>query len=284
MAQRSRDFRPGRQAAPLASLDRRANAWRASEGDELERQAQVDVIAEVISAPASGSPSDRESASDGELRRLYAQSWLNAGFTDPREVAAWIAEGVHHAGVAAEAYRAGFRPEDPWVERSDACLVPLRQEPLTAPGWFAVRANRARARRDWRAREAGRRRAEKLFDEHMRQLAWLTRSLDFDAGFGAIALELIGRSDVPVIEADVLRGYDEYADAVVLLRERLASDLSDGSAIRGELSRWYGIGQVVGRHLHVCDGPIRRTIEAQLAADQAWLDGMRQRHRHPEGN
>lgn len=235
----------------------------------MEQQVQVDVIAEVLSAPTPGSPSDRE------LRMLYAQSWVNAGFTDPREVAAWIAEGVHHAGVAAEAHRAGFRPGDPWVERSDACLVPLGQEPLTAPNWFAVRANRARARREWRARELGRRRAEKLFDDQMRQLAWLTRSLDFDAGFGAIALELIGRSDVPVIEADVLRGYDEYADAVVLLRERLAADGSDVSAMQGELSRWYGVGQVIGRHLHVCDGPIRRTIEAQLAADQRWLDGMR---------
>lgn len=233
------------------------------------------MIAEVISAPASGSPSGREGAADGELRRLYAQSWVNAGFTDPREVAAWIAEGVHHAGIAAEAHRAGFRPEDPWVERSDACLVPLGQEPLTAPNWFAVRANRARARREWRARELRRRRAEKLFDEQMRQLAWLTRSLDFDSGFGAIALELIGRSDVPVIEADVLRGYDEYADALVLLRERVTADASDGTAIQGELSRWYGVGQVIGRHLHVCDGPIRRTIEAQLAADQRWLDGMR---------
>ncbi|MDN4597195.1 hypothetical protein [Leifsonia virtsii] len=250
----------------------------------MEQQVQVDVIAEVIGEPAEGHPSDSAGAADRELRRLYAQSWVNAGFTDPREVAAWIAEGVHHAGIAAEAYRAGFRPGDPWVERSDACLVPPRQEPLTAPGWFAVRANRARARRAWRARELKRRRADALFDEQMRQLAWLTRSLDFDAGFGAISLELIGRSDVPVIEADVLRGYDEYADALVLLRERLAADPSDAPAIQGELSRWYGIGQVIGLHLHVCDGPIRRTIEAQLAADQRWLDGMRQHHRHPGGS
>lgn len=241
----------------------------------MEQQVQVDVIAEVISAPAEGRPSGREKASDWELRRLYARSWLNAGFTDPREVAAWIAEGVHHAGIAAEAYRAGFRPADPWVERSDACLVPLRQEPLTTPGWFAARANRARARREWRAREVDRQRAEKLFNEQMHELAWLTRSLDFDAGFGAVALELIGRSDVPVIEADVLRGYDEYADALVLLRERVESALSDGSAIQGELTRWYGIGQVIGRHLPVCDRPIRRTIQAQLAVDQRWLAGMR---------
>ncbi|MEN0084209.1 MAG: hypothetical protein AAGC66_05540 [Leifsonia sp.] len=239
----------------------------------MEQQVQVDVIAEIIGRPAEGHPSDSAGAADGELRRLYAQSWVNAGFTDPREVAAWIAEGVHHAGIAAEAYRAGFRPEDPWVERSDACLVPLRQEPLTAPSWFAVRANRARARREWRAREVERRRADALFNEQMRQLAWLTRSLDFDAGFGAISLELIGRSDVPVIEADVLRGYDEYADALVRLRERL--DEQDGAALGHELSRWYGVGQVIGRHLHACDGPIRRTIEAQLAADQEWLDRMR---------
>lgn len=243
----------------------------------MEQQVQVDVIAEVISAPAEGRPSGGEKASDWQLRRLYAQSWLNAGFTDPREVAAWIAEGVHHAGVAADAHRAGFRPGDPWVERSDACLVPLGQEPLTAPGRLTVRANRARARREWRTREAERRRAEKLFNEQMRQLAWLTRSLDFDSGFGAISLELIGRSDIPVIEADVLRGYDEYADAVVLLRERLASaeSFADDSGIRLEVSRWFGVGQVIGRHLPACDEPIRRTIEAQLAADQAWLDRLR---------
>lgn len=248
----------------------------------MEHQVPVEVIAEVIDAPAGGRPSGWEGAPDWETRRLYAQSWVNAGFTDPGEVAAWIAEGVHHAGVAAEAHRAGFRPRDPWVERSAAGLVPVRQEPLTAPSWLAGRINRVRARRDWRAGEVERRRADALFNEQMRQLAWLTRSLDFDSGYGAVSLELIGRSDVPVIEADVLRGYDEYADAVVLLRERLTSPADpaegDGAAIRDEVSRWHGVGQVIARHLDVCDRPIRRTIEAQLAADQRWLEGMRDHH------
>ncbi|WP_431245645.1 hypothetical protein [Leifsonia xyli] len=244
----------------------------------MERQVHVDLIAEVIDAPAQGRPSGWESAPESDLRRLWAQSWVNAGFTDPDEVAAWIAEGVHHAGIAAEAYSAGFRPGDPWVKRSDATLVPLRREPLTAPGWFVVRANRARARREWRAREAAKLRAEKLFDEQMRELAWLARSLDFDEGFGALSLELIGRSDVPVIEADVLRGYDEYADALVLLRERQASAAASGddeAGIQSDAQRWYGVSEVIGRHLHVCDGPIRRTIEAQLAVDRAWLDQLR---------
>lgn len=144
--------------------------------------------------------------------------------------------------------------------------VEVIEEIPTRPNWFAVRADRARARR-----------AEKLFNEQMQQLAWLTRSLDFDSGFGAISLELIGRSDVPLIEADVLRGYDEYADAVVLLQERMAE--RDGTGLQVEVSRWHGVGQVIGRHLDVCEPPIRRTIEAQLAADQEWLDRMRHQPR-----
>ncbi|GAA2054434.1 hypothetical protein GCM10009820_13610 [Leifsonia soli] len=249
-------------------------------GDGSGRQAHVGVIAEVVDAPREGRPREWEGASEWEVRMSYAETWVNVGFTDPREVAAWIAEGVHHAGIAADAYRAGFRPDDPWVERSPAGIVPLRQEPLTPPNWLAVRANRARARREWRAQEAKRRRAEKLFNAQMSQLAWLTRSLDFDSGFGAVSLELIGSSDVPVIEADVIRGYDEYADALMLLRERLARvpELSEGdlARVRSGLSRWQGVGEVIARHVHVCSRPIRHTIEAQLAADQEWLEQARQ--------
>lgn len=248
----------------------------------MEQQAHIDVIAEIISTPVEGRPSGWEGMSDREMRRLYAESWVNAGFTDPYKVAAWIAEGVQHAGIAAEAYRAGFRPGDPWVKRSNADLVPLRQAPLTAPSWFAVCTNRSRARREWRAGERERRRAEKLFNEQMGELAWLTRSMDFGSGWGAVSLELIGRSNVPVIEADVLRGYDEYADALVRLRERLYSpkDLPerDRASIHSEVSRWYGIGTVIGHHLQACEGSIRDTITAQLAADQAWLDQMRAQH------
>jgi len=178
---------------------------------------------------------------------------------------------------------AGGQVEQQWVERSDEDLVPPRQEPLTAPSWFTGRTDRARARREQRARERERRRAEKLFDEQMHELAWLTRSLDFDSGLAALSLELIARSDVPVIEADVLRGYDEYADALVRLRERISSaaDLPEpyAAGVHADVSRWYGMGEVIGEHLHACDGRIRDTIRAQLAADQAWLDQLRPQHR-----
>jgi hypothetical protein len=241
-----------------------------------EQQATIDRIAAVVNAPGEGRPAGPyENASVWEMRQLYAESWLNVGFTDPQDVAPWIEQGVYDAEVAFNAYRAGFRPTDPWVKRSHSSLALPQAEPLTAPGRTAALRNRTRARRAWRAEEAARARTAKKVQHKAQQLADFTRSLPFDAGFGATALEVMDGTGVTVNESDVVRGYDEFATTLHHLHARLDSLPvlvgDERTTTRNELRYWGEIADALSRQLDVCTPELHATIAAQLGPDRQWL-------------
>lgn len=207
--------------------------------------------------------------------RLYAESWFNVGFTDPRDVSPWIENNVHDATVAFHAYRAGFRPTDPWVKRSHSSLALRATEPLVAPGPIAALRNRARARRAWRADQAGLARTAKKVQDRSQELADFTRSLPFDSGFNAAALEVMDGTGVTVQESDVVRGYDEFATTLHQLHDRLDSLPAlagdERTTMQNELRYWGGFADALTRQLGVCTPELRATIAAQLDLDRQWL-------------
>jgi hypothetical protein len=106
--------------------------------------------------------------------------------------------------------------------------------------------------------------------------------MDFDEGFGAVTLDLTDGSSASVTEADIMRGYDEFAVALDQLHERLDSRpelRGDGrTATRSELRYWHEVGALIRRHLGVCTPTISKTVEAELGTDQAWLDRTRRHY------
>lgn len=250
-----------------------------------ERQEIIDRIASVVNEPGEERPAGPyATASEWEMRQLYAESWVNVGFTDPQNVAAWIEEGVFNAGVAYEAVRAGYRPSDPWVERSHASFTMPQNEPLQAPSTFAAFRNRARARRAWKIEYAERQRVERDAQRKMAQLAAVTRSLGYDDGFGAVTLDLLSATSVAVLEEDVVRAFNELSTTLQRLHSRL-DELpgligDERTTTRNELRYWNEIAGTIAGQLGACSAEVRASIEGELAPEREWLAGM---HRHYQG-
>ncbi|MGA1813691.1 hypothetical protein VH571_15020 [Frondihabitans sp. 4ASC-45] len=241
-----------------------------------EQQSTIDLIAAVVNLPGEGRPfGPYAGASEWEMRQLYAESWFNVGFTDPRNVSPWIENNVHDATVAFHAYRAGFRPTDPWVKRSHSSLAVRATEPLVAPGPIVALRNRARARRTWRADQADLARMAKRVQAQAQQIADFTRSLPFDAGFGATVSDVVEGAGVTVQESDVVRGYDGFATTLHQLHHRLNSLPvlvgDDRTTTRNELRCWGEIAEALTRQLGVCAPELQATIAAQLDLERQWL-------------
>jgi hypothetical protein len=253
----------------------------------LEWQARIDEIASVVNAPGAGRPLGAyESATDWEMRQLYAESWVNVGFADRADVSPWIEEGVLDAGVAFRAYRAGFRPTDPWVQRSDASPAMPAREPLVAPIWLVAQLNRLRAWRAWLAEEAKRAWAHRRAQRHARQLVDTFRAMDFDAGFGAVALDALDKADIPVTEEDVVRAYSEFSSTLYALRDLDGGvgfpfhlSQAERTAMQEELRYWTGIADALTRRCDVCTPAIRAAIKAHIVSDRDWLTMAEVRYR-----
>lgn len=216
-----------------------------------QQQETIDRIAAVVNTPGEGRPvGPYANASDWEMRQLYAESWLNVGFTDPQDVARWIEHGIYDAGIAYDAYRAGFTPDDPWVQRSHSSFTPKPAEPLQAPSEDAARENRLAAEAAW-LEGASRREARRSEPES----AGHTEPISEGEVVGAF--ERLGRNTY------VLRGAYEG------LPELGTYDLPHADA---ELSGWLNKADEISSQLDACTPTVRRTIELELKVDRDWVE------------
>jgi hypothetical protein len=242
--------------------------------DAGDEQGGIDAIAWILPIPLRPFPLGFEEETEWEVRRLHASAWVNVKLTDPDVVRPWVEAGVHNAGVARKAIRLGYRPEDPWVEKSPPSLVIFDGRPVKVPGHFAAWRNRRKARRAWAASEAKRVAVEVTAREKADQVVAVMRETTFDEGFGLAALDLLHGTGGTIQSGDVIRGFDELVTQVHGMRSQVDRDgyLSDENAEMVSYSLL--MAHVLENTLHVCTAEEQTTITPQLADAKSWLNSM----------
>jgi hypothetical protein len=227
-------------------------------------QQLVDSIAAVLPEPSSR-PMGYEDASELDVRRLYASEWVKAGFTDAIDVRQWVSAGVQNAAVARSARRAGYLPEDPWVERSAPASVVGDFQPTTVPGSVVSWRNRRRARRAWLVEQRERDAIAASVRADAADMAALVRAESFGSGLALSALQFLDGTGAPIEATDVLLAFDELMTLTAAMQNA-------GNATSADAKECRALVDVVMRHLDACTAPEQETMRGQLVAAAAWLD------------